>query len=123
MQCWDRLMKDIYYIVNTTLVQNQVSSSSRPIQSLTHFRKLSFLAIALSTDDTIAIVTYILIQAYHSGAFFMCREHSILLPSHLRIIDYFCPFDLSTTYQGYVYGVIDTAVMWIYDYGSRRLLR
>ena len=43
------------------------------------------------------------------------------LPVHLVLLDAFSPCDLSTSSLGYVYGVIDTAVMWILDYGSRHL--
>ena len=44
------------------------------------------------------------------------------LPVHLLLVDSFPPCDLSTSSLGYVFGVVDTSVMWILDYGSRHLL-
>lgn len=119
LSCWKRLIQEIGYTINSTIL----SSSSSTLDSLSSELEIFFwyLALALSTDDTIAIVTYVIIKAYSCKDCFISREHVMSLPVHLVLVDAFSPCDLSTSSLGYVYGVIDTAVMWILDYGSRHL--
>ncbi|KAK8804351.1 hypothetical protein WA588_004566, partial [Blastocystis sp. NMH] len=91
LSCWNRLIKDIHYVINKSVVANAALSSD------------TRSTLALSTDDTIGIVTFIILKA----------EHASCLPSHLLYVNAFSPMDLSSSPLGMVYGVMDTAVLWI----------
>ena len=52
----------------------------------------------------------------------MPREHASCLPSHLLYVNAFSPMDLSSSPLGMVYGVMDTAVLWIMGHKPSSLL-
>lgn len=120
LSCWNRLIKDIHYVINKSVVANAALSSDT--RSSTLFSLQTWLALALSTDDTIGIVTFILLKAWHWIDGVMPREHASCLPSHLLYVDAFSPMDLSSSPLGMVYGVMDTAVLWIMGHKPSSLL-
>lgn len=76
------------------------------------------LAIAVSTDDLIGIVSFIFLHTYIFDLSLLFSDLCLSVPAHLILVDAFCPFDLSISSSGYSYSVIETAVMWINDYAK-----
>ena len=83
------------------------------------FLNLSFIAIALSTDDLIGIVSYILLHTFVFFFTIIFRDLVLTIPAHLVLVDAFCPFDLSITSLGYSFGIIETATLWICNYAKQ----
>lgn len=100
LQCWNQLLTDIRYGINVDIYRNK--------------KKKAHLAnLALSTDDMISLVIYILIKSWGFVRCIACSNLSSSLPVHLVLVDAFTPCELSCSVLGYAFGVMETAVNWI----------
>ena len=117
LSIWDRLLCNIRYSINSEICKNNLFSIEE-LKSI-GFLNLSFIAIALSTDDLIGIVSYILLHTFVFFFTIIFRDLVLTIPAHLVLVDAFCPFDLSITSLGYSFGIIETATLWICNYAKQ----